>query len=432
MGPRKIRKLGCTCPNCASGLNYRTKKKQHVCHYIGCGKVYGNTYHLHAHLRWHTGERPFLCLWPSCGRRFIRSDEMQRHHSVHMEKRFKCNECGKKFKRSDHLNQHINMHRKNHRVQVEVGVEVDIALTCREDDLGMSSPDSESSPIASVPTTAPAFIDTNAPSSSAAMQGVASSYGMGGEDLTSWEEDLGMSSPDSESSPIASVPTTAPAFIDTNAPSSSAAMQGVASSYGMGGEDLTSWEEDLGMSSPDSESSPIASVPTTAPAFIDTNAPSSSAAMQGVASSYGMGGEDLTSWEEDLGMSSSDSESSPIASVPTTAPAFIDTNAPSSSAAMQGVASSYGMGGEDLTSWEEDLGMSSSDSESSPIASVPTTAPAFMDTNTSSSSAAMQGVASSYPVSSGLHISELPRWLSHSLSIYHPALYADQISHSLT
>ena len=325
MGPRKIRRFGCTCPNCASGLNSRTKKRQHVCHYIGCGKVYGKTSHLRTHLRWHTGERPFLCPWPSCGRRFIRSDEMHRHHRTHTgEKRFQCNECGKRFMRSDHLNKHIKTHRKNHRVHVGM---VDIDLTCREEDFGMFSPDSDS--------------DTNAPSSSAAMQGVASSYGMGGEDLTCWVEDLGMSSPDSESSPIASVPTTAPAFIDTNAPSSSAAMQGVASSYGMGGEDLTCWEEDRGMSSPDSESSPIASVPTTAPAFIDTNAPSSSAAMQGVASSYGMGGEDLTCWEEDRGMSSPDSESSPIASVPTTAPAFIDTNTPSSSAAMQGVASSY-------------------------------------------------------------------------------------------
>ena len=184
MGPRRIRRVACTCPNCASGLNSRImnldgspKKKQHVCHYIGCGKVYGKTSHLRAHLRWHTGERPFLCPWLFCGKRFTRSDELQRHLRTHTgEKRFQCNECGKRFMRSDHLNKHIKTHRKNHRVHGGMGGEVDIDLTCREEDLGMSSPDSESSPIASVPTTAPALIDTNTPSSSAAMQGVASSY----------------------------------------------------------------------------------------------------------------------------------------------------------------------------------------------------------------------------------------------------------------
>lgn len=59
------------------------KKKQHICHIAGCGKVYGKTSHLRAHLRWHSGERPFVCSWMLCGKRFTRSDELQRHRRTH-------------------------------------------------------------------------------------------------------------------------------------------------------------------------------------------------------------------------------------------------------------------------------------------------------------------------------------------------------------
>lgn len=59
------------------------KKKQHICHIAGCGKVYGKTSHLRAHLRWHSGERPFVCSWMFCGKRFTRSDELQRHRRTH-------------------------------------------------------------------------------------------------------------------------------------------------------------------------------------------------------------------------------------------------------------------------------------------------------------------------------------------------------------
>lgn len=115
----------CKCPNCISGQQSEPNKpKQHICHIAGCGKVYGKTSHLKAHLRWHAGLRPFVCNWLFCNKSFTRSDELQRHLRTHTgEKRFACQECGKRFTRSDHLSKHMKTHQNKLNKANEVKVE---------------------------------------------------------------------------------------------------------------------------------------------------------------------------------------------------------------------------------------------------------------------------------------------------------------------
>uniref|UniRef100_H2XMP0 C2H2-type domain-containing protein n=2 Tax=Ciona intestinalis TaxID=7719 RepID=H2XMP0_CIOIN len=97
-------------------IRVHTGEKPFICPFPDCGKTFGRSENLKIHQRTHTGERPFPCKFPGCERRFANSSDRKKHSYMHnTEKLYACKYegCDRSYTHPSSLRKHIRMHESN-------------------------------------------------------------------------------------------------------------------------------------------------------------------------------------------------------------------------------------------------------------------------------------------------------------------------------
>merc|ERR1711997_43140 len=94
-------------------VRVHTGEKPFPCPFPGCGKVFARSENLKIHKRIHTGEKPFECEIEGCDRRFANSSDRKKHMHVHTtDKPYYCRVkgCDKTYTHPSSLRKHLKIH----------------------------------------------------------------------------------------------------------------------------------------------------------------------------------------------------------------------------------------------------------------------------------------------------------------------------------
>jgi len=119
-------------------VRVHTGEKPFSCPYPTCGRLFARSENLKIHKRIHTGEKPFECEIEGCDRRFANSSDRKKHMHVHTtDKPYYCRVrgCDKSYTHPSSLRKHLKIHGKEA-----------IAMGYDSDDSGATSPHSTQSP----------------------------------------------------------------------------------------------------------------------------------------------------------------------------------------------------------------------------------------------------------------------------------------------